>query len=72
MGPPASSAFCSYSRADAAFALRLAEDLKAAGANVWMDQLDIEPGALWDRPVEEGFGRDLAHPGNSFSLICQF
>src|SRR5450755_3609128 len=53
MGPPPSSAFCSYSRADAAFALRLAEDLKAAGANVWMDQLDIEPGTPWDRAVEE-------------------
>jgi hypothetical protein len=49
--PP--SAFCSYSRADAEFALKLAEDLKAAGANVWMDQLDIEPGAPWDRTVEE-------------------
>jgi hypothetical protein len=47
------SAFCSYSREDAAFALKLAEDLKAAGANVWMDQIDIEPGTPWDRAVEE-------------------
>lgn len=48
--PPA---FFSYCRADAEFALRLAEDLKAAGANVWMDQLDIEPGTPWDGAVEE-------------------
>ena len=46
-------AFCSYSRADAAFALRLAEDLKTAGANVWLDQIDIEPGTPWDRAVEQ-------------------
>ena len=42
MGADTPSAFFSYSREDAQFALRLAEDLKAAGANVWMDQLDIE------------------------------
>ena len=45
-------AFFSYSRDDSEFAIRLAEDLKAAGANVWMDQLDIEPGMPWDRAVE--------------------
>lgn len=48
--PPA---FFSYSRADGEFALRLAQDLKSAGANVWMDQLDIEPGTPWDRAIEE-------------------
>jgi hypothetical protein len=46
------AAFFSYSRDDSEFAIRLAEDLKAAGANVWMDQLDIEPGMPWDRAVE--------------------
>ena len=46
-------AFFSYCRADSDFALKLAEDLKAAGARVWMDQLDIEPGTPWDRAVEE-------------------
>jgi hypothetical protein len=45
-------AFFSYSRDDSEFAIRLAEDLKAAGANVWMDQLDIEPGMPWDRAIE--------------------
>lgn len=46
------SAFISYSRADSEFALRLARDLKAAGAKVWLDQIDIVPGASWDNAVE--------------------
>ena len=46
------AAFISYSRDDSEFALRLAEDLKAAGANVWLDQLDIEPGQEWDSAIE--------------------
>jgi hypothetical protein len=46
------SAFISYSRADSEFALRLARDLKAAGAKVWLDQMDIVPGASWDNAVE--------------------
>ena len=46
-------AFFSYSREDSDFALRLAEDLKAAGANVWIDQLDIQPGVQWDRMVQD-------------------
>jgi WD40 repeat protein len=48
--PPA---FFSYCRDDKDFALRLAEDLKSAGANVWLDQLDIVPGQRWDRAVED-------------------
>ena len=44
--------FISYSRADAEFALKLANDLREAGVNVWLDQLDIPPGARWDRAVE--------------------
>ena len=46
-------AFFSYSREDSDFALRLAQDLKAAGASVWLDQLDILPGQRWDRAVED-------------------
>src|SRR5262245_33156076 len=49
----APSAFFSYAREDSDFALRLAGDLKAAGAAVWLDQLDIQPGQRWDRAVEE-------------------
>ena len=47
------TAFFSYSRHDSEFALRLAEDLKAAGANVWLDQLDIAPGQRWARAVQD-------------------
>jgi TIR domain-containing protein len=50
--PQGDRAFISYSREDEVFALRLASDLKAAGANVWLDQLDIVPGDKWDRSVE--------------------
>ena len=31
----------------------LAKDLRAAGKNLWLDQLDIQPGDAWDRSVEE-------------------
>jgi hypothetical protein len=44
--------FVSYAREDSDLALRLAADLKARGANVWLDQLDIRPGQQWDRAVE--------------------
>lgn len=47
------AAFFSYCREDSEFALRLAEDLKAAGASVWIDQVDIEPGTQWDLAVED-------------------
>jgi TIR domain len=45
--------FFSYSRVDAEFVLRLARDLRAAGVNLWIDQLDIAAGDRWDRAVEE-------------------
>jgi hypothetical protein len=48
-----SAAFFSYGREDSDFALQLAGDLKAAGASVWLDQLDIVPGQRWDRAVED-------------------
>ncbi len=47
------AALISYSREDSEFALRLATDLKAGGANVWIDQLDIRPGSHWDNAIEE-------------------
>jgi hypothetical protein len=41
--------FFSYSRIDASdFALRLYNDLKNAGADVWIDQKDIKAGLRWD------------------------
>jgi hypothetical protein len=51
--PESQSAFISYSRGDSEFALRLAEDLRAAGAAVWLDQLDITPGQRWAGAVED-------------------
>lgn len=55
MGPTegAGPAFVSYSREDSGFVLKLAGDLKAAGASVWLDQLDIRAGQRWDRAVED-------------------
>jgi len=50
--PEAQSAFVSYSRDDSEFALRLTQDLRAAGAKVWLDQLDIQPGNPWDNAIE--------------------
>src|SRR5271165_5045351 len=46
------AAFFSYSREDTEIVLRVAGDLKAAGANVWLDQMDIVPGQRWDDAVE--------------------
>jgi hypothetical protein len=45
--------FISYSRADKEFVLRMARDLKSAGAKVWLDQLDIEPGQRWARALQD-------------------
>ena len=47
-----STAFVSYSREDLEFVLRLAKDLKAKGAKVWMDRLDIRPGQRWEVEIE--------------------
>ena len=44
--------FFSYSRFDSNFALRLAKDLREAGADIWIDQLDIPAGNHWDSAVE--------------------
>jgi len=47
-----STAFVSYSREDLEFVLRLAKDLKAKGAKVWMDKLDLRPGQRWEIEVQ--------------------
>jgi len=44
--------FLSYSREDAEFALKLAQDLRSAQANVWIDKLDITAGMRWDQAIE--------------------
>ena len=48
-----SKIFISYSRQDKDFALKLAGDLRAAGVEIWIDQLDIPAGVCWDDAVEE-------------------
>jgi len=45
--------FFSYARSDSEFVLRLANDLREGGAELWLDQLDIAGGAHWDQAVEE-------------------
>ncbi len=47
------STFISYSRVNSDFAVRLAQDLKSAGFDVWLDQLDIPTGARWDDAIEK-------------------
>ncbi|MDQ3959531.1 MAG: toll/interleukin-1 receptor domain-containing protein [Pseudomonadota bacterium] len=45
--------FFSYARVDSNFVLKLAAELRTAGANLWLDQLDILGGQRWDRAIEE-------------------
>jgi hypothetical protein len=54
---PIQLAFFSYAHEDAEFALRLAKDLRAGGAAVWMDKLDIKLGQLWDRAIEDALAK---------------
>lgn len=49
--------FISYSRVNSEFVVRLAKDLKAAGYDVWLDQLDIQKGARWDDAIEAAVER---------------
>jgi biotin carboxyl carrier protein len=48
-----STVFVSYSREDGEFVDRLAADLMDKGASIWLDQLDIEGGQLWDKAVQD-------------------
>jgi len=48
-----STTFLSYSRDDSGFVVNLARDLKAAGAVIWMDKLDIAPGRRWDGAIQD-------------------
>ena len=49
--------FISYSRVNSAFVVRLAKDLKSAGFDVWLDQIDIPKGARWDDEIEAAVER---------------
>lgn len=48
-----SKVFFSYTREDSQFARQLATDLRDAGVDIWMDQLDIRAGSRWDIEVEK-------------------
>ncbi|MEO5997551.1 MAG: toll/interleukin-1 receptor domain-containing protein [Chitinophagaceae bacterium] len=45
--------FFSYSRVDGKFALKLGEDLRKAGVDIWIDQIDIRPSEPWDEEIEK-------------------
>lgn len=45
--------FFSYSRTDSNFVLKLAKELREAGVNIWLDQLDIAPGSHWDASIQK-------------------
>lgn len=44
--------FVSYARKDQDFALKLVQDLRREGADIWLDQLDIPTGARWDDQIQ--------------------
>jgi hypothetical protein len=44
--------FFSYSRDDSEFVLNLAKNLRDSGADIWLDQLDIQPGTRWDKSIQ--------------------
>jgi hypothetical protein len=44
--------FISYSRSDSAMALGLAEQLRANGMDVWIDQHGIERATSWSKEIE--------------------
>ena len=58
------SVFISYVRADEAEVHRLASDLQAAGANVWLDRKGLQPGQTWKRAI-----RHAIHAG-TFFIAC--
>ena len=45
--------FFSYSRQDSDFVIHLAQSLREAGAEVWLDQLDIKPASRWYKSIEQ-------------------
>jgi len=55
----------SYAREDSAFVLELAQQLRAYGVDLWLDQLDILPGQRWDRAVESA----LASCGGMIAVL---
>src|SRR5262245_35639256 len=44
--------FFSYAREDSGFVIKLAQELRKAGASLWLDQLDILGGQRWDEAIQ--------------------
>ncbi len=51
MNATAGSVFLSYASDDAAAALRICTDLRAAGIDVWFDQSELRGGDAWDQAI---------------------
>lgn len=50
--PISNRVFISYAKEDRTYAARLYRDLKAAGANPWMDTRNLKPGQRWQAEIE--------------------
>src|SRR4051812_24979029 len=44
--------FLSYSRLDSEIALKIASELSNKGVHIWVDQINIPIGAIWDYEIE--------------------
>lgn len=50
-GSARDAVFLSYASQDASAAVRIAEALRAAGLEVWLDQRELRGGDAWDRQI---------------------
>src|SRR6516165_12039456 len=53
MTTPSRAVFLSYASEDAAVALHIADALRAAGIEVWIDRSELRGGDAWDRSIRE-------------------
>ncbi len=51
VGPPAAAVFLSYAREDSGSARKLAEALRAADVEVWLDEDELQGGDAWDAKI---------------------
>jgi|GEM_PF-4274825 len=56
--------FISYAHDDREKILKLYEDLKVRGVNVWLDEKDLKPGELWKKAIQNQI------PKSKFFLFC--
>jgi hypothetical protein len=45
--------FLSYSRSDYLIAMKIVSGLSNNGLRIWVDQINISPGAIWDQEIEK-------------------